>query len=122
MEASPAWIDPEASGPETHVPEAREAEALELAPPPAARPLDWRRALRLVRALMDDPERTELVFELMEAVGGRGDEPLFQEFARSREGRRLLALRPWLVASPAGPESLRALPAGSRGRPYPGFA
>src|SRR5262245_3159429 len=122
MEASPAWIDPEASGPETHVPEAREAEALELAPPPAARPLDWRRALRLVRALLDDPERTELAFELMEAVGGRGDEPLFQEFARSREGRRLLSLRPSLVAALGDREALRALPEGSLGRTYLDFA
>jgi ubiquinone biosynthesis protein COQ4 len=71
---------------------------------------------------MDDPERTELVFELMDAVGGRGDEPLFQEFARSREGRRLLAERPSLVAALAGHEALRRLPDGSLGRAYLAFA
>lgn len=109
MEANPVPIDPEPG-------------ALLLAPPPAPRPLDWRRARRLVRALLDDPERTELVFELMDAVGGRGDEFLFQEFARSREGRRLLAERPSLVAALADHEALRRLPDGSFGRAYLAFA
>ena len=93
-----------------------------MAPSPPPRPLDARRAWRLVRALMDDPERTELVFELMEALGGRGDEPLFQDFARSREGQRLLALRPSLVAALDDREALRALPDGSLGRAYLAFA
>ena len=93
-----------------------------LAPPPAPRPLDWRRARRLVRELLDDPERTELVFELMDALGGEGDEPLFQEFARSREGRRLLGERPSLVAALADREALRRLPDGSLGRGYLAFA
>jgi len=109
MDANPALIHPEPG-------------ALELAPPPAARPLDWRRARRLVRALLDDPERTELVFELMDAVGGRGDEPLFQEFARSGEARRLLAERPSLVAALADHEALRRLPDGSFGSAYLAFA
>ena len=109
MDESPALIRPETG-------------ALLIAPPPAARPLDWRRARRLLRALLDDPERTELVFELMEALGGRGDEPLFQEFARSREGRRLLAERPSLVATLADHEALRRLPDGSIGRAYLVFA
>jgi ubiquinone biosynthesis protein COQ4 len=89
---------------------------------PAPRPLDWRRARRLVRALLDDPERTELVFELMDALGGRGEEPLFQQFARSREGRRLLGLRPSLVAALADREALCRLPDGSFGRAYLAFA
>src|SRR5262245_14817168 len=122
MDASPVWIEPGACKPEAHEAQTRETEALELARPPAARPLDWRRALRLVRTLMDDPERTELAFELMDAVGGRGDEPLFQEFARSPEGRRLLAERPELVAALADREALRRLPAGSFGRAYLAFA
>ena len=109
MHANPAPIDPEPGAPT-------------LAPAPAPRPFDWRRGRRLVRALMDDPERTELVFELMDAVGGRGDEPLFQEFARSREGRRLLAEPPSLVAALADHEALRRLPDGSLGRAYLAFA
>jgi ubiquinone biosynthesis protein COQ4 len=58
----------------------------------------------------------------MDALGGRGDEPLFQEFARSGEGRRLLALRPSLVAALADREALRRLPDGSLGRAYLAFA
>ena len=91
---------------------------LRIAPPPRPRRCDARRALRLVGALMDAPERTELVFELIDAVGGEGDEPLFREFAASAEGRRLLAERPSLVAALGDREALRRLPAGSLGRAY----
>jgi ubiquinone biosynthesis protein COQ4 len=100
----------------------RESPVPPITPPPPSRPLDWRRARRLVRVLMDDPERTELVFELMDALGGRGDEPLFQEFASSRAGQRLLRERPPLVAALADREALRALPDGSLGRAYLAFA
>ena len=96
-------------------------QALSLAPAPPARPLAWRRSLRLVRSLIDDPEQTELVFELMDAVGGRGDEPLFQSFAASAAGRALLAERPELVAALADREALARLPAGSLGRAYLAF-
>ena len=99
-----------------------QAEALSLASPPPARPLAWRRSLRLVRALMDDPEQTDLAFELVEAVGGRGDEPLFQAFAASDAGRTLLAERPDLVAALADRAALALLPAESLGRAYLAFA
>src|SRR5262245_27187994 len=97
-------------------------QAVSLAPPPSARPFDWRRSLRLVRSLIDDPERTDLVFELFEAVGGRGDEPLFQSFAASSAGRALLVERPELLAALADRAALAALPAGSFGRAYLDFA
>jgi ubiquinone biosynthesis protein COQ4 len=97
-------------------------QAVALAPPPAPRPLEARRALRLVRALMDDPEQTDLVFELMDAIGGAGDEPLFQAFARSEAGQALLAERPELVTALADRAALAALPAESLGRAYLAFA
>jgi ubiquinone biosynthesis protein COQ4 len=97
-------------------------QALSLAPPPATRPLEWRRSLRLVRSLMDDPEQTDLVFELIEAVGGRGDEKLFQSFAASQAGRALLVERPELIEALAGREALAALPSESFGRAYLDFA
>jgi ubiquinone biosynthesis protein COQ4 len=97
-------------------------QAASLAPPPAPRPFDARRALRLVRSLMDDPEQTDLVFELMDAMGGRGDEPLFQSFAASEPGRALLSERPDLVAALADREVLAALSAESFGRAYLEFA
>jgi ubiquinone biosynthesis protein COQ4 len=58
----------------------------------------------------------------MQALGGRGDEPLFQEFARSRAGRRLLLERPSLVAALADREALRRLPEERFGRAYLAFA
>jgi ubiquinone biosynthesis protein COQ4 len=97
-------------------------QALSLAPPPAPRPLEARRALRLVRALLDDPEQTGLVFELMDALGGQGDEPLFQAFARSEAGQTLLAERSDLVTALADRRALAALPAESLGRAYLAFA
>jgi len=97
-------------------------QALSLAPPPAKRPFAARRALRLVRSLMDDPEQTELVFELVDAVGGRGDEPLFQSFAASEAGRTLLAERADLVTALADRAALQRLPDGSFGRAYLEFA
>ena len=99
-----------------------QAQPLSIAPPPAARPFDARRSLRIVRSLIRDPEQTELAFELFDAVGGDGDEPLFQAFAASEAGRALLALRPELVEALADREALAALPAGSFGRAYLAFA
>ncbi|MGH7289032.1 MAG: Coq4 family protein [Myxococcota bacterium] len=97
-------------------------QALTISPPPAPRPFEARRSLRLVRSLIDDPEKTELVFELIEAVGGRGDEPLFQAFAASAAGRRLLAEQPELIAVLGDRAALARLPAESLGRAYLSFA
>lgn len=96
-------------------------QALSLAAPPAPRPLELRRALRLVRSLIDDPEQTELVFELIDAVGGRGDEKLFQAFAASEAGHALLAEQPELVAVLGDRAALARLPAESFGRSYLAF-
>jgi len=97
-------------------------DALALAPAPPPRPLLLRRALGLVRALIDDPARTELVFELVDAVGGSGDEAYFQRFATSRAGRALLEEAPDLVAALADRDALACMPAGSFGRAYLDFA
>ncbi len=97
-------------------------QALSLAAPPAPRPFEARRSLRLVRSLIDDPEQTELVFELIDAVGGRGDEELFQAFAASEAGRALLAEQPELVTVLGDRAALVRLPAESFGRAYLAFA
>ena len=72
------------------------SQAPELPPAPPARPVQWRRAWRTLRALIADPERTEKVFELLEAVGGDGGERHLQRFLSRPEGRRLFAERPRL--------------------------
>lgn len=92
------------------------------APPPPPRPLEWRRSLALVRALIADPDQTDLVYELFDAMGGRGDEATFARFTASRTGRALLADRPSLRAALSDAKALAALPEGSLGRAYLSFA
>ncbi len=95
---------------------------LAIAPPGPARRADWRRAARLVRTLIADPEQTELVFDLMNVVGGKGHERCFQDFVATAEGRRLLRERPSLVAAMGDRAALASLPEGSFGRAYLDFA
>jgi ubiquinone biosynthesis protein COQ4 len=97
-------------------------DALSIAASPPPRPLELRRALGLVRSLVGDPEQTELVFELFDAVGGSGDEPLFQAFVASDAGRALLGEKPDLVEALADRKALARLPGTSFGRAYLAFA
>ena len=96
--------------------------SLSIAPPPPPRPLELRRALALVRSLTDDPEQTELVFELFDAIGGRGDEPYFQAFAASDAGGALLREKSELVEVLGDRNALADLPDTSLGRAYLAFA
>jgi ubiquinone biosynthesis protein COQ4 len=89
-----------------------------VAPPPPASPIRWRAAVRALRALIAEPTRTEQVFELFNAVGGRDGERAFQEFLAHPDGARLLALRRELVDMLADTAALAALPEGSLGRAY----
>jgi ubiquinone biosynthesis protein COQ4 len=92
-----------------------------LAPPPAPRPLEWRRVWKLLRTLGADAEQTGAVFELFEAVGGDGGERTFRRFYDTLEGREILRERSELVAHMADEQRLAALPAGSLGRAYLDF-
>ncbi len=91
------------------------------ASPPPPRKVQWRKARRSLQTLIDDPERTDQVFELIDALAGRSGERLFQRFLRHPEGRRLLDERPELLAALSPPARLAALPAGSFGRAYADF-
>jgi ubiquinone biosynthesis protein COQ4 len=92
-----------------------------LAPAPPRRRVEWRRAWRALRRLVDDPERTDQVFELIQALSGDAGERLFQRFCADPEGRRLLAARPELLATLSDLSRLGALPEGSFGRVYAEF-
>ncbi len=92
-----------------------------LAPPPPRRRVEWGRARRALRMLLDDPERTDQVFVLINALSGNAGERLFQRFCADPDGRRLLAARPSLLATLADQDRLAALPAGSFGRAYAEF-
>ncbi len=86
-----------------------------------ARPVEWRRAWNALKILVADPERTEQVFEITDALAGASFERLYRKFAEHPDGQRLLAQRPSLLAVLSDREALHALPAGSFGRAYADF-
>lgn len=98
------------------------ARPFELAPPLPPRPIQWRRARRLLLELIHDPEGTDRVFQLFEAMGGRGDERTVQQFAARPEGRRLFAEKPSLLQAMSERDRLQSLPDDSFGRAYLSFA
>jgi ubiquinone biosynthesis protein COQ4 len=89
--------------------------------PPPPRRVQWRRARTALRTLVRDPERTEQVFELIQALAGSSGERVYQRFCADPEGRRLLGERPSLLAALADGERLAALPGTSFGRAYADF-
>jgi ubiquinone biosynthesis protein COQ4 len=93
-------------------------DVLRIPPPPPYQPVRWRRALRELRALLDDPDDTDRAVDLMYALGTRQFERSFQRFATSASGRALLAERPSLLAVLSDGETLARLPEESFGRAY----
>lgn len=83
----------------------------------SARP-QWRRALRALRRLLDDPSRTENAFEVVAAL----DPDLFRrglaDMLSHPEGRRLFVERPCLLGRLCDSAALARLPEGSLGRAY----
>jgi len=94
---------------------------LTIAPMPEPPKVEWRRGWRAMRALIADPDRTDLAFEVVAALSGMDFERYFQRFANDREGRALLAERPSLLATLSDLPRLRALPPGTFGRTYADF-
>ena len=88
---------------------------------PARGRMEWRRALRALGRLVEDPERTDQVFELIQALTGNSIVRAFRKFAAHPEGQRILRDRPDLVAVLADRERLAAMPRGSLGRTYLAF-
>jgi ubiquinone biosynthesis protein COQ4 len=94
---------------------------LAIAPAPPRRRVQWRRARAALGRLIADPERTEQVFELIDALAGNSGERLFQRFLRHPDGPRLLREKPALLATLRDQAALEALPEGSFGRAYAAF-
>jgi hypothetical protein len=61
-----------------------------IAPPPPRRRVEWRRARTALATLVADPDRTEQVFELIDALAGDAGEKLFQRFLRHPHAPELL--------------------------------
>jgi ubiquinone biosynthesis protein COQ4 len=71
--------------------------------------------------LMRDPQDTSQVFRLTEALRGKSTRIMFQRFAASPMGAKILAERRSLLAALTNREALAALPSGSLGRCYLDF-
>ena len=95
--------------------------AVETTAAPVRGKMEWKRAWSALRKLIADPERTDLVFEIVRALSGNSFERSYQKFAASPGGRQLLAERPSLLETLSDRDRLRALPAGSFGRAYAEF-
>src|SRR5262245_30023354 len=98
-----------------------ESAATRLPPPPPPRKRDWVRAWRALRILVADSERTDQVFEIIEALAGNSFEQSFQRFCSHPSSARLLREKPSLLAALSDRDTLNALPAGSLGRAYAEF-
>jgi len=82
---------------------------------------DWPRAFRVIRKVIQNPDRTDDVIEVIDALIGPSFEKAYQRFSRSAEGQKLLAEKPDLFAALSDREALRQMPAGSFGRVYLDF-
>ena len=82
------------------------------------RPIDWRRALRAVKALRSRTDDIQYAFEVMIALDGGQMEAMFQRFLAEPGAASLLAERPSLLHTLADFDALRRLPAASFGRAY----
>jgi ubiquinone biosynthesis protein COQ4 len=68
--------------------------------------------------LSDEPERTEKICEIVEALAGRHSERLVRRVRKAPGGARLFAERPRFDPSTCDFDALLALPVGSFGRTY----
>jgi len=78
-------------------------------------------AVRAIRDLFANPNDTQYVFEIIEALQGPSLMRLRDRLRQSEQGRRLLSERPDLVPLLNDRDGLRALPDGSLGRAYLAF-
>ena len=79
------------------------------------------RAWRAIRRLLANPEETEHVFEIIEALAGNTLERNFDRLQSTPGGRHLFERRDSILEVLRNREALRALPEGSLGRHYTAF-
>jgi ubiquinone biosynthesis protein COQ4 len=78
-------------------------------------------AARAARDLFANPDETQHVFEIIEALQGPSLYRLHARLGRGDQGRRLLATRPNILSQLCDREGIRALPEGTLGRAYLAF-
>lgn len=79
------------------------------------------KAARALRELFADPDDTQQVFEIIDAMQGPALVRMRQRLQQTAQGRRLLAEQPNLIPLLSDRDGLRALPEGSLGREYLAF-
>ena len=85
----------------------------------SARPrIDWRRALRAIKALRAKTDDIQYAYEVMIALDAGQLEAMYQRFLAEPGAATLLAERPSLLTTLADFEALRRLPEDSFGRAY----
>ena len=90
---------------------------------PGPLPPGWypRRALRALRALIENPDDTRHVFTIIESLSGRAPLRVFARFRASASGQRLLASRANILSILKNRAALEQMPDGSLGRAYLAF-
>ncbi len=83
--------------------------------------IDVRAALAALRRLVADPDDTQQVFRVIEALSGRSGARSLRRFRRTATGVRVLGERRKLLELLADRERLERLPQGSLGRAYLAF-
>jgi ubiquinone biosynthesis protein COQ4 len=83
-----------------------------------AHKIELRKARRALSELLRDPEQTERVFEIGDALAGRQSERMLARVKRSPDGERLLRERPLLTRETCELGDLLRLPHGTFGYEY----
>ncbi len=78
----------------------------------------WGDARAALRSLQRDPERSELVFEIVRALSGRQQRRIVERIRRDPEGARMLRQRPHFDADHVDLAALERLPRGTFGRAF----
>ena len=79
---------------------------------------DWPRAWRALQLLLTNPDDTQQVFVMIDALSGNSPRRMLKRFARDQSGAKLLARRSDVLNRLKDRQFLRSLPAGSLGRAY----
>jgi ubiquinone biosynthesis protein COQ4 len=82
------------------------------------KPYDWPRAWKALQLLLTNPDDTQQVFVMIDALSGNSPRRLLARFVKDGTGAKLLAGRSNVLDKLQDRQFLRSLPAGSLGRAY----
>lgn len=84
-------------------------------------PLRFGDAWRALKKLIADPDRTDQVFVIIDALAGNSGEKQFRRFSATPVGQRVLSEERDILATLSDRNALQTLPEGSLGRTYATF-